>query len=162
MELVSYDCGATDWYGANNALPPDVAPATEKGDWRRRIIQPERRLLLGVLIDAIVQLERLAATPPGPRRAQFREAERWVRSNDRRWPFSFVNVCEALELAYEPLRRALLKRAAEPSSGQQDAAVGKTLAKSLRRAGCAPATPDTTSVRADAPAAPRARESGGE
>ena len=162
MELVSYDCAATDWYGANNALPPDVAPVTEKGEWRRRIIQPERRLLLGVLIDAIVQLERLAATPPGPRRTQFREAERWVRSNDRRWPFSFVNVCEALDLAYEPLRRALLKRVVEPSSGQQDAAVGKTLAKSLRRAGCAPATGVTASGRTQAPAAPRPRESAGE
>jgi hypothetical protein len=36
------------------------------------------------------------------------EAERWILSDDRRWLYSFVNVCEALELAHEPLRRALI------------------------------------------------------
>jgi hypothetical protein len=45
------------------------------------------------------------------------EAERWIRSDDREWPCSFVNICEALDIAYAPLRRAMLRwrRQASPS-----------------------------------------------
>jgi hypothetical protein len=73
--------------------------------WGAVADQPERRLMLAVLSDAIVALQR-----PRPR-LPYRgcgEAERWVLSDDRLWPCSFVNVCEALNLAPEPLRRAVL------------------------------------------------------
>jgi hypothetical protein len=157
MELVSYDCSpAADWHGGEVSRR-DVAAVGEHGNWRRRIVQPERRLLLGILVDAIVQLDRLAAAPPGRYRQQYREAERWVRSNDRRWPFSFVNVCDALELAYEPLRRALLARAAGSPVGGPDAAVGKALAKTLRRGRRASRTSNAGSADAQSSAAtPRA------
>lgn len=53
-------------------------------------------LMLAVLTDAVQCIEQ------GRRRRAFRarrlaaEAEAWVRSNRRDWPFSFLNVCEAL------------------------------------------------------------------
>ena len=53
-----------------------------------------------------------AASPSRAARAtrhDLLEAERWIRSDDRSWPCSFVNVCEALDIAHEPLRRAVLK-----------------------------------------------------
>ena len=71
------------------------------------VAEPERRLLLAVLCDAIVVFqEHVVGTTGAPLRPN--EAERWILSDDRRWPYSFVNVCEALDLAHEPLRRTLV------------------------------------------------------
>jgi hypothetical protein len=95
---------STSWELAST----EISQLAQPDLFRMRIAEPERRLLLAVLVDAIVCLQRRAALPPGPRRAQLDESERWVRSNSRSWPISFVNVCEGLGLAHEPLRRALL------------------------------------------------------
>lgn len=70
---------------------------------------PERRLLLAVLLDAIVCVQRISSTPPGQLRRELEESQRWIRSDDCAWPYSFVNVCEALGLAHQPIRRALLE-----------------------------------------------------
>lgn len=70
--------------------------------------QPERRLLLAVLSDAIVLFQTRASAVDRARRRDFEEARRWILSDDRIWPYSFVNVCETLGIACEPLRRALV------------------------------------------------------
>jgi hypothetical protein len=72
------------------------------------VTRPERRLMLALLSDAVVVLQRRAPGHPGDAARDVKEAERWVLSDDRRWPYSFVNVCDALGLAHQPLRRALL------------------------------------------------------
>jgi len=41
-------------------------------------------------------------------RRAFREAYVWVASNERRWPFSFLNVCDMLDLSPQTLRSKLL------------------------------------------------------
>jgi hypothetical protein len=99
--------GHMRWDAAIESMPPHVK-LTSGESTRHEQAAPERRLLLAVLVDAIVRVRRL----PGPsshavRRAGV-EAERWIRSDDRSWPCSFVNVCDALDLAYQPLRRAVL------------------------------------------------------
>ena len=59
--------------------------------------EPERRLLLAVLCDAIVVFQkRVVGTAGSPIRPN--EAERWILSDDRRWLYSFANVCDALGL----------------------------------------------------------------
>jgi DNA-binding CsgD family transcriptional regulator len=42
------------------------------------------------------------------------DARQWVEARDRRWPFSFENVCEALDFDAESLRRRLLRDHAAP------------------------------------------------
>ena len=67
------------------------------------VAEPERRLLLAVLCDAIVVFQRrVVGTGGSPVRPN--EAERWILSDDRRWLYS----CEALGIAHQPLRRALI------------------------------------------------------
>lgn len=44
-----------------------------------------------------------------------REAERWFFSNDPHWPFSFVNICTALGLNPEDIRRKLRRWRQDPS-----------------------------------------------
>lgn len=90
-------------------MMPDIDLVTEEGGSGRDLAEPERRLFLAVLSDAIVRVRRLAESRNPRRRYDLLEAERWIRSEDRSWPCSFVNVCEALDIAPEPLRRAVLK-----------------------------------------------------
>lgn len=94
---------------AREILFSDVDPTDDEALIARTVTQPERRLFFAILSDAIVRFRQLATTAHPPLRAELMEAERWIRSDDRRWPCSFVNVCEALDIAYEPLRRALLR-----------------------------------------------------
>ena len=93
----------------------DVDPTVEDALGERAATQPERRLFFAILSDAIVRFRQLATTTNAAARVELKEAERWIRSDDRRWPCSFVNVCEALDVAYEPLRRALLSWRATPT-----------------------------------------------
>ena len=72
-------------------------------------VSGELALRLALLEDAI----RCLAMGSRPRNANerrlAREAEAWVRNLDRRWPFSFGNVCEALRIDGPGLRRKLLE-----------------------------------------------------
>lgn len=68
----------------------------------------DRRLLCAILVDAIVRFRRLLPAPHAAARRELVEIERWMRSNDRTWPCSFLNLCDTLDLAHEPLRRAVL------------------------------------------------------
>jgi hypothetical protein len=73
----------------------------------------ERALRFAILMDAI---RCLAGTPGGRSRDRLvlaRRAEIWVRRRDARWPFSFDNVCDALNIDTERMRGYLLN----PASG---------------------------------------------
>lgn len=96
--------GESCWDDAYPMLPVQFAETAREGS----VHQPERRLMLAVLSDAIVALQRRGARIPGFTRGHHDEAVRWLLSDDRRWPCSFVNVCEALGLEPEPIRRAAL------------------------------------------------------
>jgi hypothetical protein len=76
---------------------------------RAAAIQPEKRLMFAVLSDAV----DIVMTAPGStnvrRRMLFHETVAWIRSDDREWPYSFLNLCESL--GFEPGRlRAGLAR----------------------------------------------------
>jgi len=96
-------------------LAPDfaVVPAAvlpEQLMSSRRIhagLQPERRLMLAVLEDAIADFQRLgfATTPAG--RREFLAARAWIELDGSDWSFSFAAICEALGLDAQGIRRAL-------------------------------------------------------
>jgi hypothetical protein len=100
--------GAGRWDPAFGVGIAEIDPTNDAGSDVRHLHEPERRLLFAILSDAIVRFRQIAAAP---RHAQheLREAERWIRSDDREWPCSFVNICETLDIAWEPLRRAVLQ-----------------------------------------------------
>src|SRR5947208_1937918 len=75
---------------------------------RRR---PAKRLMLAVLTDA-VELVLQAPVPTVARRGLLRrKAAEWMRSNDRRWLFSFLNICETLGFEASRLRSRVLRLA---------------------------------------------------
>jgi hypothetical protein len=97
---------------AHAILPP------EPGDPLCRLLR-ERALRFAILMDAI---RCLAGTPGGRRRDRLvlaRRAEVWVRRRDTRWPFSFDNVCDALNIDAERMRTYLLSPGREPITQRQ-------------------------------------------
>ena len=96
------------------------AIAAAEADGIRRggaaLAEPERRLMLALLIDAIVNFRKPLADARRDKQRLLEETERWIRSDDRDWPCSFVNVCEAIGIEPEPLRRAVLCGKAAPTA----------------------------------------------
>ena len=61
-------------------------------------LQPEKRLMLAVLEDAVGTFQKCAFARDRRGQALFAETEEWFTSEDREWPFSFENICQALGL----------------------------------------------------------------
>jgi hypothetical protein len=90
-------------------LVPDALLPSQYVDriGRRWGADPERRLLLAILEDAVeVYLKHAAAVGPRHRRL-FADAERWVEDTDRSRLCAFETVCEVLGLDAASLRRGL-------------------------------------------------------
>jgi hypothetical protein len=87
-----------------------------------RLALPQRRLMMAVLQTVIDDVQgsahRRASGHAGP--ADRREVERaraYIASVDRSWPFSFENVCEAVGVDADSLRRALDRLLLPASAG---------------------------------------------
>jgi len=87
--------------------PEAVLPAQLQPVGRTTGARGERALMLAVLEDAIRCLQEHRRSARAEPRRLAREAEAWIRSNAER-PFSFVNICEALDIPARELRAALL------------------------------------------------------
>jgi hypothetical protein len=68
---------------------------------------PEQRLMAAVLEDAMRELSRPEGEWIGARARRLAEIHAWFASDDVAWPFSFVNVCEALDLDVGSFRSRL-------------------------------------------------------
>jgi len=69
---------------------------------------PHVALAKGVLAQAKQDLRRFRGATDRVGREMYRDAYSWVASNDFVWPYSFLNVCEALGLSPEVQRMELL------------------------------------------------------
>ena len=67
-----------------------------------------RDLAVGILEQATLDLRRFHGATSGLEREFYLDAYRWVMSDDCSWPFSFLNVCQALNLAPETVREEVL------------------------------------------------------
>src|SRR6266404_8537588 len=68
----------------------------------------QRELASGILKQAAQDLRRFHGATSAIERELYLDAYRWVISDDGSWPFSFLNVCQLLNLAPESLRQELL------------------------------------------------------
>ena len=65
-------------------------------------------LAAGILKQAAVDLRRFHGATSAVEREFYLDAHRWVTSDDCNWPFSFLNVCQTLNLASETVREEVL------------------------------------------------------
>lgn len=91
-----------------------VRPEDLAGMRGQKVSEPVRALMAAVLEDAICVRARLREhlrRRPDTRLGEtlLYETERWFRSEDRRWLFSFRNVCEVLGLDRAAVREAVLR-----------------------------------------------------
>ena len=69
----------------------------------------KRHLAAGILAQARRDLRRFHGATRAVERELYRDAYDWVISDSCRWPFSFRNVCEMLNLMPENVRRELFR-----------------------------------------------------
>ena len=90
-------------FDADTILPSQffTKPASNSADY------PEKRLMLAVLEEAVATYQRFAETRTRHGEKLFLEAEEWINSPNRDWPYSSENICHALGIDPEYLRRGL-------------------------------------------------------
>jgi hypothetical protein len=69
--------------------------------------EPERRLMVAVLEEAISAVLSTAGANGDERRAVALEAQRWFSSDSRSWPFAFCTVCDILGLDVDRVRHVI-------------------------------------------------------
>jgi hypothetical protein len=68
----------------------------------------QKDLATGVLKQAKLDLRRFHGGTSAVEREFYLDAHRWVTSDDCSWPFSFLNVCQTLNLAPGTVREEVL------------------------------------------------------
>ena len=76
-------------------------------------LEPEKRLVLAILADAVNCLQLYKCCEPCPKykkkkRCEYHDAVMWILSEEEDWIFSFNNVCETLKRDPEYLRKGLV------------------------------------------------------
>jgi hypothetical protein len=75
----------------------------------KTLLEPEKRLMLAVLEDAINCFQHNVLAQSGKRKRLFEEAEEWILAGDRDWFFSFENICEVCGINPEYVSHGLLR-----------------------------------------------------
>lgn len=90
-------------------LQPDtLLPSQYFAALKRKTQQePERRLAIAVLEDAVDCFQKHLMARDRKSRQLFVDADEWISSDDRSWPFAFENICDLLQINSEYLRRGL-------------------------------------------------------
>jgi hypothetical protein len=95
---------------------PDVVSPQQFQEMWKGI--PERsaefKLAIAVLEQTVEDLRRYRSARSAEPQRLYMQAHRWVSSNDRRWPYSFLNVCDMLNVSSEPVRTKILEFGSAP------------------------------------------------
>lgn len=85
--------------GDTAIFQPDIMLPAQLGPSARRVaLDPSHRLMVAVFEDALEILQKHHAARDAKLRALFDETYEWFFSDDREWPYAFLNVCEVLRL----------------------------------------------------------------
>ncbi len=77
--------------------------------FRRRQLEPEKRLMLAVLEDAVVCFQKYVFAKSRKKQKLFSEAEEWICDEDSDHVFSFENICSVLKFDPKYVREGLLR-----------------------------------------------------
>jgi hypothetical protein len=74
---------------------------------RKHLLEGEKRLILSVLEDAVECFMKCIDSSTNKGQRLFRDADEWIALEDKRWVFSFDNVCDMLDINAEYMRTGL-------------------------------------------------------
>ena len=90
--------------------PDSLLPVQYFENFRHKVqTEPEKRLLLAVLEDALACYQKHFSSRGGRGMRLFRETEEWIFREDSTRPFSFTNICEVVGFDPQYIRSGLLK-----------------------------------------------------
>ena len=75
----------------------------------QRPMSPEEELRYAVLEDAMNVIAEISPMTGKRQRGQTRRDIDWLLSDNERWPFSFLNICEVLNINPTRIRKAVEK-----------------------------------------------------
>jgi hypothetical protein len=106
---MSYDTGLSMEERVTSLFQPDtLLPEQYLDTFRRKLhLEPEKKLMLAVLEDAIACYQKYLFARDSKGKALFQEAEEWVEEPGGTGVFSFDSVCETLGLNPDYVRRGL-------------------------------------------------------
>ena len=96
---VSYDTAA-------NGAVCSMSESDALGLYGSSELQPEKRLMFAVLLDAIECYQDYVGDKNNP---LFKNAQGWIFEDDHKSTFSFINICEAVDMNPTYLRKGLLE-----------------------------------------------------
>jgi hypothetical protein len=105
MSMPQYGDYSESRFEAESILPTQFFEGRNKNE----ALEPVKRLMLAVLTDAVRCYQVGFDAQKTARILAFREAEEWLFSTKGYGPFSFENVCYALDITPDYLRKALRK-----------------------------------------------------
>src|ERR1700730_3368540 len=76
---------------------------------RTTFLEPEKRLMLAILEDAIKCFQQNLLVRSGRKKRLFEEAEQWITDVSGDWIFSFETICDTLGVNPEYVRQGLLR-----------------------------------------------------
>jgi hypothetical protein len=107
---------------------------------KKHLLEGEKRLILSVLEDAVECFMKCIDSPTNKGQRLFRDADEWIGLEDKRWVFSFDNVCEMLDINPDYMRRGLRQWKERKLEAMQQAA------EALAVTDAAPATATMTAA----------------
>jgi|SRR5579862_4012495 len=87
----------------DSVLPAQLSELTLAG----ARLQPEKRLQVAVLADAVLTFHRLAGRERARARRLLAEVQAWFASDDADTPFTFIAICDSLKFDPGYIRRGL-------------------------------------------------------
>ena len=89
---------------------PDNSIAREFYGRNDKEIEPEKRLMLAILEDAVWCFKKYLFAPEDSRNEyEFRGAEDWILDKNNEWLFSFNNICDTLGFNSSYIRQGFLR-----------------------------------------------------
>jgi hypothetical protein len=105
--MQSHGTGVPDMIGSLSES--DILAIQQYSDQGTSGRQPEKNLMFAVLLDAVECFQKYVLLRDEYSKRLFRETEIWIFENNRVWLFSFINICEALAIDPQYLRKGLLR-----------------------------------------------------
>lgn len=132
---MSYETGLSVEEKITSLFQPDtLLPAQYLDTFRRKAhLEPEKRLMLAVLEDAIACFQKYLSARDTKGKTIFRDAEEWILEAEKDWLFSFDNVCEVLGFDPQYVRKGLMRWKETHLAGRPRAKIYRLTPKRRRR-----------------------------
>ena len=134
---MSYEKGLGVEEKVGSLFQPDTLIPDQFFDTLRRktLLEPEKRLLLAVLEDAVACFQKYVHARDARGKTMFREAEEWVLEKNSDWLFSFESICEILGLNPDYVRQGLMRWKEAKLEGRPRGNVYRLAPRSAKRQG---------------------------